>query len=45
MENITLGVNWYLNGLTRVMVNYIETDVEGSDVDGSMLLLRLQVAF
>ncbi|MEE8469344.1 MAG: porin [Planctomycetota bacterium] len=45
MQNVTLGVNWYLTSLTRVMLNYIETDVDGSDVDGSMLMLRLQVAF
>ena len=45
MQNVTLGVNWYLNALTRVMLNYIETDVDGSDVDGSVLMLRLQVAF
>ena len=45
MQNVTLGVNWYLNPLTRVMLNYIDTDVDGSNVDGSMLMLRLQVAF
>ena len=31
------------HALVKGIVDYIETDVEGSDVDGSMLMLRLQV--
>jgi len=46
-ENITLGVNWYLNPNTRVMVNYTNADIKhplfGGDLD--IFQTRLQFAF
>ena len=28
MENVTFGVNWYLNDYSRMMFNYIHSDLE-----------------
>ena len=28
-NNITVGLNWHLNNNTRVMCNYVNTDIEG----------------
>lgn len=45
MDDLTLGLNWYLNGYTRVMLNYVVVDVEDSDIDGDFFMVRLQVGF
>lgn len=50
MENYTLGVNWYLNQYTRLMLNYIDTDTDdnafsATDDDPSLLLFRGQVTY
>lgn len=43
-QNITAGLNWYLNRYTRVMLNYVYADVE--DVGAAhQLLARFQVEF
>lgn len=45
----TLGLNWYLNPHTRVMLNYAMADIEvaGSDLDGDLdtLAIRFQIDF
>ncbi len=44
LGNFTAGVNWYLNPCTRVMFNYVFTDLE--DVgDMNVFQMRFQVAF
>jgi phosphate-selective porin OprO/OprP len=47
-SNVTLGVNWYLNPNTRMMLNYVIVDSEdgtGVDHDGGALAMRFQVDF
>jgi len=46
-ENVTLGVNWYLNANTRIMVNYIYAQIDNSRYDGDLEILqsRVQVDF
>lgn len=41
MEDISVGINWYLTGTSRVMFNYIHSDVQhvGS---ANVFLLRYQ---
>jgi phosphate-selective porin OprO/OprP len=48
-DNTTVGVNWYLNADTRLMVNYVSADLEertGYD-DGSVSIFetRFQIDF
>ncbi|MFO8054334.1 MAG: porin [Bacteroidales bacterium] len=31
VENISVGVNWYLNPVTRIMVNYVYTDLQNAE--------------
>ncbi len=48
LDNLSLGVNWYPNPATRVMLNYItsEPDIEGADPgETDFITLRLQVDF
>lgn len=50
MDTYTLGVNWHLNQYTRMMVNYINTDVDASGFAAandspSLGLIRTQVLF
>jgi phosphate-selective porin OprO/OprP len=47
LEDITLGVNWYLNPNMRIMGNYIRSHVTGSDISGDadIFMLRMQVDF
>lgn len=47
-DSLTLGVNWYMNSLVKVSVNYVnvntDTRIAGED-DGDAIVARLQVAF
>ena len=47
-ETLTLGINWYLNPMVKMAVNYVnvETDtaINGED-DGDAIVGRLQLAF
>jgi phosphate-selective porin OprO/OprP len=48
LNDITAGVNWYLNPNARVMMNYVHADIDASgDIDGSSdaVMLRFQVDF
>jgi phosphate-selective porin OprO/OprP len=44
MNNRTVGLNWYLNPNTRVMWNYVHSDLDYSG-DADILLMRLQIDF
>lgn len=48
-ENITLGLNWYLNQNVRIMTNYIHAMAEpnrnGDDEHANIGQMRLQIAF
>ena len=44
LNNITLGVNWYLNPRTRIMYNYILSD-DQSPEKANIHLLRFQIDF
>ena len=43
-DDITLGVNWYLDRHVRIMANYIHSDVDGIG-DADIVALRLQIWF
>jgi phosphate-selective porin OprO/OprP len=49
LNDVTLGVNWYLNPNARLMFNYIRADLEpnSTDPDGTtdIFLVRAQFAF
>jgi phosphate-selective porin OprO and OprP len=47
LEDITLGVNWYINPNVRLMGNYIRSHVTGTDItgDADIFMLRMQVDF
>ena len=44
LDNITLGVNWYLNSRTRIMYNFIISDDQGPE-NTNIHLLRFQIDF
>jgi len=44
LDDFTLGVNWYLNPMMRMMFNYVFADSEDSG-DANIFQMRLQVAF
>ena len=51
IDNITIGVNWYINPNMRVMINYIYSDLNGNSslsneydkVDAHILMTRFQI--
>lgn len=46
--DITVGANWYLNPVSRIMFNYVYTDIYKEDVGGGILNIfemRFQVDF
>ena len=44
LDSFTLAVNWYLNPVTRMQINYVTADLQ--DVgDSDFMLLRLQIDF
>jgi phosphate-selective porin OprO/OprP len=47
-SDITFGTNWYLNSATRIMFNYVWTDIDKKDVGGGNLNIfeiRFQIDF
>jgi len=44
VSNFTIGLNWYLNPNTRVMVNYVVSDADGIG-DVSVFQMRFQIDF
>jgi phosphate-selective porin OprO/OprP len=48
LDDLTFGVNWYLNANTRVMANYVRADLDpasGSDGTTDILEFRFQFAY
>lgn len=43
-DTVAVALNWYPNSATRLMLNYVEPDVDGGG-KGDLVLLRLQVDF
>lgn len=43
-DNLTIGLNWYPNPATRMMLNYVLADVEGIG-DANLIIMRWQVDF
>ncbi len=47
LDDVTVGLNWHLNPNTRVMWNYVRSDLDRGATDGAanILKMRLQVDF
>lgn len=41
MRNVSLGLNWYLNAESRLMLNYVRSEVRGAG-ESNLFLLRFQ---
>lgn len=44
-DDFTLGVNWYPNPATRLMIDWVHADVAGGPDQGDLFLMRWQVDF
>lgn len=44
LEDVTLGLNWYLNSSARVTLNYVHSQLK-SGGSANILMTRLQIAF
>ena len=44
LEDLTIGFNWHLNPNTRVMVNYVNADVDGVG-KADVFMTRFQIDF
>jgi len=47
-DSITVGVNWYMNSLVKLSMNYVNVSTDqpiGGEDDGDALVARLQIAF
>ena len=47
LDNVSVGLNWYLNPNVRLIWNYIHSMVDGRDTDGDadIAMMRIQVDF
>ena len=47
MNDVTVGVNWYLNPNVRFMANYIRSCVDGNDISSAadIFIMRAQIDF
>ena len=48
LEDFTIGLNWYLNPNTRVMLNYVMgelTDGVGEVITENAVMMRIQLDF
>ena len=45
LQNFTLGLNWYLNPYTKMMLNYVRSDVDQQQFFDSLLSHILQMRF
>lgn len=44
-NNLTFGINYFVNDYSRVQINYIHTMEETNPVDNDMLIIQLQAKF
>ena len=44
MNNITLGLNWYLNPITRVTLNYVRSNIDQLGI-ANIFQMRFQITF
>jgi phosphate-selective porin OprO/OprP len=44
LDDLTLGLNWYPNPVTRMMINWVRADREGLG-EADLLLVRFAVDF
>ena len=44
-NNLTFGINYFVNDYSRVQINYIHTMEETNPTDNDMLIIQLQAKF